>query len=570
MSGLNNFESLRNLQFLFMKKLYALFYLSVFTFTAQAQDLIFDASFNNDAAYRDDLPSLIGVGVGNTYYQDFGKLRQVNDSIFIYYINVANYDSETYDCQARAIISHSDGTATHEQVFSAAGSFTGASPEDWSITDIITNQSNGHVYIVQNGLFDDSGTTRKCVNVHGREFDAVNGNFQIIPLWGQNQSGKTEISLAGSNIRSAKGTIMAGVPFLAMCLEGAQSTNVATSAVISNGQGFSFTGITANANTLHSVVSDVVAISSTEVYIADNAYTYTYVNPSVQINDYARILKFNPTTNALDQSYGNGNGIAIISWNSQSNTNFVQDQIKRILYVGGDLYVAGYSREDIGAQYTPVHGKVTLLDNLGNVDNSFASTGTFAPDYSSTRFRTYFNDIDLAGDGSLYLSGSGSVTNSPNDPTTSFILALNDNGTVQTSKGTNGFLFESTDFYDINESIIIPGTSALTDKFVFNGYFTSMPAETAVGRLIWSNSVNALTENVQPSLNIYPNPVKDILNVTSTEKCTIEIRNSLGKLIQHVQVAVGTTSVSVEKLPAGMYFIQVEGTSMTSLRFVKQ
>lgn len=553
-----------------MKNIYTLFYFCVFTITTQAQDLIFDANFNNNAAYRDDLPSLIGVGTGNTYYQDFGKLRQVNDSIFVYYINVANYDSETYDCQARAIISHSDGTATHEQVFSAAGSFAGASPEDWSITDIITNQSNGHIYIVQNGLFDDSGTTRKCINVHGREFDAVNGNFQIIPLWGQNQSGMTEISLAGSNIRSAKGTIMAGVPFLAMCLEGAQSTNVAISAVISNGQGFSFAGITANANTLHSSVADVIALSTTEVYIADNAYTYTYVNPSVQINDYARILKFNPTTNALDQTYGNGNGVAIISWNSQSNTNFVQDQIKRILYVGGDLYVAGYSREDIGAQYTPVHGKVTLLDNLGNADNSFASTGTFAPDYSSTRFRTYFNDIDLAGDGSLYLSGSGSVTDSPNDPTTSFILALNDNGTVQTNKGTNGFLFESTDFYDVNESIILPGSSALTDKFVFNGFYSSMPSETAVGRLVWSNDVNGLTHVEQETIALYPNPVNDELNISVPQSCSAEIHNLQGQLVRSLELTTGTTTISVEELPVGMYFIQVQGVPFNSIRFIKQ
>lgn len=553
-----------------MKNIYTLFYLCVLAFSSQAQNLNFDGNFNNGNAYLDDLPALIGVGSGNNYYQDYGKLRRVNDSIFVYYINTTNYDSDTYDCQVRAIISHNDGTASYEQVFSATGSFAGGGGEDWVITDVIVNPSNGHVYIVQNGLFDDSGTTRKCVNVVGMQYNAVNGNFEVIPAWGQNQTGVTEISLAGSNLRSAKGTIMAGVPFLALCLEGAQATNIGISAVVSNGQGFSYTGITSNANSFHSSVSDVVAISSTEVYIADNAYTYTYTNPTVQINDFARILKFNPTINALDQNYGNGNGIASISWNSQSNTNFVQDQIKRILYVGGDLYVAGFSRENIGAQYTPVHGKVTLLNNLGVADNSFASTGTFAPDYSSTRFRTYFNDIDLAGDGSLYLSGSGSVTSSPNDPTTSFILALNDNGTVQTNKGTNGFLFESYDFYEINESIIIPGATALSDKFVFNGFYSSMPSETAVGRLVWSNAVNGLTSIEEQSIALYPNPVTDELHISTPQSCRVEILNLQGKLVQSFELTAGTTTISVEELPIGMYFLQAQGATFNSTRFVKQ
>lgn len=547
-----------------MKRLYTLILLSLLSLTAQGQDLIFDATFNNGNPELDGYTSLPPNYVG-----DYGRMKRVNDSIFVYYINVLSSTSTTYENVVRAVISHSDGSVSYDYVFSASGNYAGGGQEDWFITDVITNPSNGHIYIVQNGLFDDSGTTRKCVNVFGFQFDAVNGNFQLIPLWGQNQSGKTEISLAGSSIRDAKGTIMAGVPFLAMCLEGASSTNVGISSVISNGQGFSFTGVTSNANTLHSSVSDVVAISTTEVYIADNAYTYVF-SPTVQINDYARILKFNPTTNALDPSYGSGNGIASISWNSQANTNFVQDQIKRILYVGGDLYVSGYSRENIGAPYTPVHGKVTKLNNLGAANTSFATTGTFAPDYSSTRFRTYFNDIDLAGDGSLYLSGSGSVTTSPNDPSTCFLLAINDSGTVQTTKGTNGFLFESTDFSEIRETIIIPGGSTLSDKFVFNGYHTSTPAETAVGRLVWSNSVNGLSSVESQSLKLYPNPVQDILNIQSDEASYVEIRNIQGELIRELEIKAGTTTISLESLPGGMYFLQAKNAQMTSIRFVKQ
>src|SRR5690606_11437148 len=151
-----------------------------------------------------------------------------------------------------------------------------------------------------NALFDDAGTTRHCVHVHGMQFDAVNGNFGYIPVWGQNQSGMTEISISGADIHGAKGTLLAGSPYWALNIEVNQTRNVALSAIISNGQGFSYNSVTANAASLYSTVADVIAVSTTDVYIADNAYTFTYVNPNAQYNDYARILKFNPSTGSLD------------------------------------------------------------------------------------------------------------------------------------------------------------------------------------------------------------------------------------------------------------------------------
>src|SRR5690606_11913479 len=107
-------------------------------------------------------------------------------------------------------------------------------------------------------------------------------------------------------------------------------------------------------------------------------------------------------------------------------------------------------------------------------------------------------------------------------------------------------------------------------KFVFNGYYASMPAETAVGRLIWSNSVNGLSSVDSQSISLYPNPVQDILSIQSDEASLAEIRNIQGELIRVVEISSGTTVISVEELPSGMYFLQAKNARSTSIRSVIQ
>src|SRR5690606_11405777 len=135
-----------------------------------------------------------------------------------------------------------------------------------------------------------------------------------------------------------------------------------------------------------------------------------------------------------------------------------------------------------------------------------------------------FYDIDIASDGSYYISGSRSVTSS--STLTGFIIKMNNTGVLQTNIGDNGFLALDLDYRRIAETIIIPGNSTLEDKFVFNALTEINPSEeeTAIGRLVWSNSSNPanINELSANSLIIYPNPTNTTLNVKVKENTSIK------------------------------------------------
>ena len=74
--------------------------------------------------------------------------------------------------------------------------------------------------------------------------------------------------------------------------------------------------------------------------------------------------------------------------------------------------------------------------------------------------------------------------------------------------------------------------------------------------------------NTKNDLNIYPNPVKDILNIESNKDFqSVEIFNSLGqKVLQSKQKQINTS-----KLSAGVYMIQIKDSKnqVTSKKFIK-
>ena len=73
--------------------------------------------------------------------------------------------------------------------------------------------------------------------------------------------------------------------------------------------------------------------------------------------------------------------------------------------------------------------------------------------------------------------------------------------------------------------------------------------------------------------NIYPNPVHDVLNITTKETIevsSINIYNTLGQLVLVIPNAQNTKTVDVSSLSSGNYFIKInsdKGTSNT--KFIK-
>ena len=74
-------------------------------------------------------------------------------------------------------------------------------------------------------------------------------------------------------------------------------------------------------------------------------------------------------------------------------------------------------------------------------------------------------------------------------------------------------------------------------------------------------------------LTVYPNPTKDILNITSKQSIelkSMEVYNILGQLVLSIPNANGVDKVDVSNLNAGTYFLKVTSDKGTSnVKFIK-
>jgi hypothetical protein len=93
------------------------------------------------------------------------------------------------------------------------------------------------------------------------------------------------------------------------------------------------------------------------------------------------------------------------------------------------------------------------------------------------------------------------------------------------------------------------------------------------GRYSYSHMVNiTFSSGSQPSVKLYPNPVKDVLYIETAAGTTsqITIRNAAGRMIKSISSATGKTSITVSGMPQGLYFVTVyNGGVATQYSFIK-
>jgi hypothetical protein len=90
-----------------------------------------------------------------------------------------------------------------------------------------------------------------------------------------------------------------------------------------------------------------------------------------------------------------------------------------------------------------------------------------------------------------------------------------------------------------------------------------------VNKVDWLKSAtSSISENAMIDISIYPNPASSIITIDTDEQIeTIMIYDLFGSLIQQES----TASFSIEELPSGVYFANVQTSNgMARVRFVKQ
>lgn len=82
-----------------------------------------------------------------------------------------------------------------------------------------------------------------------------------------------------------------------------------------------------------------------------------------------------------------------------------------------------------------------------------------------------------------------------------------------------------------------------------------------------TNPTAGIEDNVILGLEIYPNPVTDLLNIRSQEEITkIKIYNQLGQLLKTVQAQQANTKIDVSDLDLGLYLVQIEASNKTTTK----
>ena len=102
-------------------------------------------------------------------------------------------------------------------------------------------------------------------------------------------------------------------------------------------------------------------------------------------------------------------------------------------------------------------------------------------------------------------------------------------------------------------------------------------ALTSMGYLNFSDMIlTTLAPDTEKGiLKIYPNPVRDILNIdfqlSNKQYDQIEIIDINGKIVFFKQINSSTNSISVSTFPKGMYLCRLQNNTLTtSIKFIKQ
>ena len=125
--------------------------------------------------------------------------------------------------------------------------------------------------------------------------------------------------------------------------------------------------------------------------------------------------------------------------------------------------------------------------------------------------------------------------------------------------------------YTINTSAGLPFGTYIPNKAGI--YFDDnevVMTNTAVNRIGFPEKVNTLSNNT--ALQLYPNPVNDILTITTDAKDynSLEVNNTIGQVVIKQKVTQADTKVNVKGLPSGIYTITLKGENGTkTLKFEK-
>lgn len=117
----------------------------------------------------------------------------------------------------------------------------------------------------------------------------------------------------------------------------------------------------------------------------------------------------------------------------------------------------------------------------------------------------------------------------------------------------------------------LPLTTLLTDGTTYYATQTINGVESVSRTAVTAHLTLGLNDTAFAGLQYYPNPVKDVLNIKSTNEIeSITIINSLGQMIENVIVSGNAIEADVSHLSVGIYLIKItSGSQSKTLKIIK-
>lgn len=140
---------------------------------------------------------------------------------------------------------------------------------------------------------------------------------------------------------------------------------------------------------------------------------------------------------------------------------------------------------------------------------------------------------------------------------------------ISTDGGTTWTALATATANDGSEVVLIPNLDTTTARIMVkangNIFFDVSDANFTI-----TKTELAVSDVNKTSLQVFPNPAKDILNVSNVAaNSSYEIYNAAGQIVS--KGIIGTGKVAVNKLSKGVYFINVDNNgTVTKTKFIKE
>lgn len=124
--------------------------------------------------------------------------------------------------------------------------------------------------------------------------------------------------------------------------------------------------------------------------------------------------------------------------------------------------------------------------------------------------------------------------------------------------------------YDNNKWSNQAGTAAGTNGSMYSAQKSNV---TSGGTFAVLDESTLSIDNIisGETISLYPNPAKNLLNITVSEMATATLYNTTGQVVLTAEIGKNNNAININHLPAGMYFVQLQGEETNgTARFVKE